>query len=238
MASKIFQQTLKEQLGKKYKGDRSGQQLEILEKARVKSTSLAFTIKIRSKQSGESPNDGFLLSQPDIDDFFEAADKLVVDILRNMANEDIEELTNQTTKRLDKRSTTSVKGGAFLRDKKGRFISPFNLERLLNLTLYTYAQRHMGVDGQLKNRTGRLAHSGVVTGINTDSYTQSVSFFFTYMLYPYEVFENRPDGRYDGTNYSPIRLFKDAIMSALNDLLSPTSVKMINENSIKFRGGR
>jgi len=230
MSSEVFRKTMAQALGSKFKGKYTGQQIDIIEKATLKQISLVSTIRARS----DSSSDGFFLDDPQIKDFFKAAESLVDDILLGLANEDIEELTNQVTKRVYRTSTTNVSWGLF-RDKKGKILSGFNLERLLNLTLQIYAQKHMGVDGQLKNRTGRLANSGVVTGIESDAPARTASFFFTYMLYPYEVFENRPNGRYSGTEYSPIKLFQDAIDYALRDLLSNDSYKNLTANII-FRG--
>lgn len=227
MASSVFTDLVSRALDKEYTGDDTTQVGQISAAAEAKAFSLAGTFSLRAEED---------LSDEDMAIFEARAAEFVSEIIDQMANEDIEKLVNQEYYRENKKSTTDIKGTSVLRDKRGRFISPANLERLLNLTLYKYALVNMGQGGQLVNRTGRLAGSGTVTGINVKN--RNVSFFYTYMLYPYEVFENsvgqplNPDGR-----RSPVRLFREAIDMALKDLLSPTSLTNMNK-SILFRGDR
>lgn len=129
----------------------------------------------------------------------------------------------------DKGTGTIEVKGSFLQDKKGKFISPLNLKRIINLTLYKYATDLMGVNGQLIYQTGRLAHSGIVHSLK-GSYG-NVSAYFSYMLYPYEVFENNPNMN-NGGRRSPVKLFTQAIDAALNDILHETTLKGTTFNII------
>lgn len=119
------------------------------------------------------------------------------------------------------RSKHKVRTSYGLRDKKGRFISPINLTRLINLSLDTYAKRLMGRTGRLKNRTGRLANSGRILSVESGA-RNSFKFIYDYMRKPYETFE--PYGKMGSDQRSPAKLFKDAINLALKDLLSRTTV--------------
>lgn len=108
-----------------------------------------------------------------------------------------------------------------LRDSRGRFISPLNLTRLLNLSLDVYAKKLMGRYGRLKNRTGRLANSGRVVAVESKA-RNSFTFIYDYMRRPYETFE--PYGKQGSPERSPAKLFRDAINLALKNLLSKSTV--------------
>lgn len=119
------------------------------------------------------------------------------------------------------KSKHKIRSSYGLRDRKGRFISPLNLTRLINLSLDMYAKRLMGQAGRLTNRTGRLANSGRVTSVESNA-RNSFKFIYDYMKKPYETFE--PYGKLGSEQRSPAKLFKDAISLALKDLLSKTTV--------------
>lgn len=221
MASKIFSQLVSGQMKP------TGQhEAELEEAAERKGVSLEGVFLLRAKNG---------LSDDAIDYFFDRADYLIDQILNDMANEDIENLP-RAIQRASKKSKTKVKGSLVLRDRAGRFISPIQLERLLNMTLYTYARRFMGTEGQLVNRTGRLAHSGVVTHIDLEGGDiPRLSFFYTYMLYPYEVFHNPAYPHLNPTGQrSPDKLFADAIQSAVRELLAPSSLAVFENGSVRF----
>lgn len=211
MASEAFKDILKRKLGKSYSEKSGSQTVRLTEAAEVKRMSLIGTFTARAEErSGE-------LDEEEISAIYMAAATLVDNILENTANEDIEALANQRTFRSNKTSKTAVKSKGVLLDKNRRVIKPMNLERLLNLTLVKYVQSLMGTSGRLNNRTGRLANSGVVYSIQENPEKRTASFWFTYMLYPYQVFE---PGRRQGTpERSPKKLFRDAINLALDDLL-------------------
>lgn len=118
-------------------------------------------------------------------------------------------------------SKHKIRSSYGLRDKKGRFISPINLTRLINLSLDMYAKRLMGQSGRLRNRTGRLANSGRILYVESSA-RNSFKFIYDYMRSPYETFE--PYGKMGTEQRSPAKLFKDAINLALKDLLSKTTV--------------
>ena len=215
MNTNAFERILKQQLSRRSGGrPQSQQQAELEISARGKQFDLEKTLRLRTRKGGN-------LSEEDAEAVFMASSTLVDQILSKSANEDIETLTNQEYFRMNKKSTTSVGSDVnVFRDKSGRIMSPGNVESALNLSLYRYAQEHMGVNGQLKWRTGRLAHSGTVTGVEVNRDTRQVSIFYTYMLYPYEVFENQRATMGNGGRRSPVRLFDDAIRSALDGLLA------------------
>lgn len=228
MSSPSFKNIVAQQLGKKF-NDRAGtQSADLIEAAQFKFMQLKGTLELRAELG---------LLEQDIESFEEAASDFVTLILQDVANEDIEKLANQETFRVNKKSKTKVRQTNLLRDRRNRPISPLNLQRLLNLTLVGYTKSLMGTGGRLNNRTGRLANSGVVTEVRELPASDSASFFFTYMLYPYQVFE---PGRRLGNpiERSPKALFKDAILLALDNLLHPTSLPQRKQRRILMRGDR
>lgn len=231
MSTPVFKEIVAKQLGVKF-NDRSGtQSADLIEAAQFKFLELKGTFELRAQEG---------LLEEDIQDFDKAASRYVDLILMNAADEDIEKLVNQQSFRVDKRSKTRVRQSNLLRDRRNRPISPLNLQRLLNLVLVAHTKSLMGTGGRLVNRTGRLANSGVVTEIRETPKSNSVSFFFTYMLYPYEVFEPySPDTRGLGSKQrSPKALFKEAINLALDSLLHPTSLNQKKQRRILMRGER
>jgi hypothetical protein len=226
MSSEQFKQIVEQQLGKKIR--RSGTQgADLIAAASLKAMSLQGMFQLRAEEG---------LLEEDIQDFEAAAFRYVELILRDAADEDVEKLANQETFRLNKKSKTKVASLGLLRDKRNRVISPLNLQRLLNLTLVKFTQSLMGTSGRLNNQTGRLANSGTVTEVRETPKSRSASFFFTYMLYPYQVFE--PGGSMGSSDRSPQQLFKDAINLALTSLLHPTSLPERKHRRIIMRGGR
>lgn len=228
MASSTFEQILKKELGSKYSRRASTQTADILHEAEMKKMSLASTFKFRAERG---------LAPEDIADFEEAASEYVDNILELAVDEDIERLANQRTFRAKGRSKTPVKSAGMLIDRRNRQISPQNLERLLNLTLYNYAKDLMDTRGRLENQSGRLAHSGAVTKIEENPKARRVSFYFTYMLYPYQVFESGPKS--NGGRRDPAKLFKEAIHMALDRFLKPgTLPRGERMRFMYFRGER
>ena len=216
MSSINFQKILKEELGRSYSENEGTQSAEIRAAMSVKAGSLTAMLAARAEQG--------LLPQ-DIASFEDAADEYVAGILRLMAETDVDRLFSNS-ELLSEKSTKKkkIKSSGGLRDSRGRLIKLTTLERLLNLTLVRYTQELMGTEGRLVNRTGRLANSGVVSGM--DSNNDNLSVYFSYMTFPYAVFENGPKS--DGGRRSPASLFSDAIHLALRDLLSPKSTVVIN----------
>ena len=229
MVSGQFRQIVADQLKKNATKIKAGTQAaDLIEAAEFKFMSLKGMFELRAQEG---------LLEEDIDSFEDAAARYVDLILMDAADEDVEKLANQTTFRSNKKSKTKTGSFGLLRDKRNRPISTLNLQRLLNLVLVTYTKRLMGSGDRLVNRTGRLANSGVVTEIREKPESRSVSFFFTYMLYPYQVFE---PGRRLGSppDRSPKLLFKDAINLALDSLLHPTSLNTAKSRRILMRGDR
>lgn len=162
------------------------------------------------------------------EDAEEAVLKQLDDILDDMADMDLFMLSDGDTW-YSKYKKGSVKtSGSFLQDKRGKFISALKLKQLLNLTLYKHARDLMGIDGQLVHRTGRLAHSGVITDIATNGETRTVSYQFLYMLYPYQVFDNTSNPKLNNNGLrSPEKLFKEATLSALQSILNKRSFETV-----------
>lgn len=228
MTTPQFRDIVAKQLGAKFNRKAGTQSADLIEQAEFKFLELKGMLEFRAKEG---------LLEEDIEDFEEAASKYVELILMDAANEDVEKLANQQTFRTNKKSKTTVRKTNLLKDRRGKPISPLNLQRLLNLTLVGYTKSLMGSDGRLANQSGRLANSGVVTEVRETPASNSVSFFFTYMLYPYQVFE---PGRRLGspTTRSPKELFKTAINLALNDLLHETSLPLRKQRRMLMRGER
>lgn len=228
MTTPQFRDIVAKQLGIKFSERAGTQSADLIEQAEFKFLQLKGMLELRAEQG---------LLEKDIQDFDAAASRYVDLILMDAADEDVEKLANQQTFRVNKKSKTGVRATNLLRDKRNRPISPLNLQRLLNLTLVRYAKQLMGMGERLVNRTGRLANSGTVTEVRETPASNSVSFFFTYMLYPYQVFE--PGRRLgDPPERSPKALFKDAINLALNDLLHPTSLPLRKQRRMLMRGER
>lgn len=228
MSSPAFRDLVAKQLGIKFSERAGTQSADLIEQAEFKFLQLKGMLELRAEQG---------LLEEDIQDFDIASSRYVDLILMDAADEDVEKLANQQTFRVNKKSKTGVRATNLLRDKRNGPISPLNLQRLLNLTLVRYAKQLMGTGGRLVNRSGRLANSGTVTEIRETPASNSVSFFFTYMLYPYQVFE--PGRRLgDPPERSPKALFKDAINLALNDLLHSTSLPLRKQRRMFMRGER
>lgn len=152
----------------------------------------------------------------------DAAARRVDDILENIISEDVlKDKAFTQTSRTRRRGVVDIPTKATgLRGKDGRFLSAFNLSRLLNLVLYSHVQRFMKKP-KLVNRTGRFAHSAHITGIEARKKLERerknrVSIAFSYMTTPYAVFE-------EDSNRDPRKLIKMAINSALKSVLSPAS---------------
>lgn len=212
MASKVFEDIIASAI--RVNG-RVPSQSAVLEEATYrKGLDLKATMALRADDD---------LSEDDMASFERGVDQYVDDLMEGLFRRNINSIidTNERKGRKTKLKVSTVYG---LRDRSGRGMSALTLTRLLNLTLYKYAQELMGRDGRLTNRTGRLAHSGVVTEISQKT-PGTVSIFFRYMLYPYEVFE--PGGKMGKANRSPSQLFTDATRNALEDILSPSSAKQI-----------
>lgn len=212
MASKIFEDIIASAVKV---GNKAPSQAAIIQEATTrKGLDLQTTLSMRADEE---------LSPEDLASFEKGVDQYVDDLLDGLFRRNIESIinTNERKGRKTKIKVTTVYG---LRDRAGRAMSALSLTRLLNLTLYKYAQELMGRDGRLVNRTGRLAHSGVITSVSQAA-PGTVSIYFKYMLYPYEVFE--PGGKMGTANRSPSQLFIDATNNALRDILNPSSAKQI-----------
>lgn len=152
---------------------------------------------------------------------FETSIENAIEIdIQNLLNIEILKVPESKSTKSSK-SKHRIRSSYGLRDKKGLFISPINLTRLINLSLDMYAKRLMGRTGRLRNRTGRLANSGRILSVESSN-RNSFKFVYDYMRSPYETFE--PYGKMGTEQRSPAKLFKDAINLALKDLLSKTTV--------------
>lgn len=199
-----FKQLVEKELKGKLR--QGSQEALLLEQVRLKQGELAASLELRAEQ-GTTPED--------LKGFEDATDTYIDSYIDNLLEQ--ADLTS--------RSKSKIKLGALhpLRDSRGRFISVFNLARLLNVVLYKYVKALMGTGGKLVYRTGRLANSAEITEISpVDDDRVSGSIYFTYMLAPYSTFEL--GGKQGSSLRAPSTLIDEAIEDALRDLLSPESV--------------
>lgn len=212
MASKIFEDIISSAI--RVDGKAVSQKAIIEEATRRKGLDLQTTLALRADED---------LEDADMEAFEKGANQYVDDLMDGMFRKNLDAIMNSSERR-GKKTKVKVSTVYGLRDRSGKGISALNLTKLLNLVLYKYAQQLMGKDGRLVNRTGRLAHSGFISQVSQKA-PGTVSIFFRYMIYPYEVFE--PGGRMGSVARSPEKLFTEAINNALADLLSPSSSKQI-----------
>lgn len=104
--------------------------------------------------------------------------------------------------------------------KDGRIISTRNLGNLLNAALFEAVRENMRLP-RLVFRTGRFAHSANIMRVEARDRLETqrknrVSIFYSYMLFPYQVFEKNK-------NRDPRPLIELSIKQTLKDLLSPRS---------------
>lgn len=218
MASKSFEAILSRKLGKNMKGRNIPVHLNSV--IRAKGLDLQATFKVRASD----------LVPPEllVEQSFEAASRRIDDILEDQFSLDaLDSRFFTRTVRSSKAGEVTIKSQVFgLRDTKGRIMSGMSLSRLLNLVLFRYVKNLM-VGERLINRTGRFAHSAMVTGMvgaDTLENQSSVSIFFTYMVAPYSIFEStEPWAR--GGSRDPRTLISLAIQEALKDILNPESYK-------------
>jgi uncharacterized protein YqgV (UPF0045/DUF77 family) len=204
------------------KGIKKGTQTaELVSALERKALSLKTTYTLRSAE---------VLSEDDIQTTTDAANTALEAELAEMVELSIEDLLIKTKRRRDT-GKLKIQSPGLLRDKNGRIISALNLSLLLNAVLYKYVQELMGTGGRLVNRTGRLAHSGLITNIKQINDSQ-VSFFFRYMRAPYSTFE--PGGKQGSVPRSPKALFTAAIKNALDDLLSPKGSVLQKDRLIRM----
>lgn len=106
-----------------------------------------------------------------------------------------------------------------LRDKGGRLLSEQSLVRILNVRLFEQVKDKMGVP-TLVFRTGRFASSAKVSSftLSENRNPATASVFFTYMLYPYQVFEKHP-------TRDPRIIIKNALLATLENSLNAASFK-------------
>lgn len=233
MASNIYEEILSKAL-KSAPGEKDQKALLINLALEQKKLALASTIAIR-RNDGETITDEEMVAAED------AASAYVDSVIAGIVTMDLDKLI-EYNKRTKSKKLADGKVTGTLRRKKGIgsvFISPMDLRTLLNSMLYKYTQNLMGLGGRLRNRTGRLAQSGLVTKITDATGKKSqgkVSVFFRYMTAPYATFE--PDkGAQGSLARSPKELFKLAINNALEDILTPKSKERISIHWLDTRRG-
>lgn len=142
----------------------------------------------------------------------EAADALIDQWIDDLLDGDLNDSSKSSKAKIPK-----IRG---IQTKRGQFISALNLKRLLQLTLYNHVKNKMDSSSETLNwQTGRLAHSARVTSMEEDS-GDDISLYFSYMLYPYETFEEW--GSHKVTK-PPSELIDSAIDEALRQMLMPRS---------------
>lgn len=218
MASKLYEEILAEALKRTEGTKRVSNALLLKTAVEQKKMDLSSTIAVRRA-------DGEEISENDIRAAEDSAEAYVDALVEDMARMDLDKLIkyDKRAKKTSKAPGENVRG---LRRRSGQFIKSADLQTLLNLTLYRYTQARMG-SPRLNNRTGRLAHSGVVTSISNGS-ADKVSLYFRYMTYPYAVFEPESGNPRSSEARSPKQLFKDALNDALGDILNPASKARIS----------
>lgn len=214
----MFQEILNRHLSKSNKTGRVSANLST--NIEAKGLALAGTLEVRMEDEvfAEDIEDQAML----------AASRRLDDILSDVVSMDVLDgrfFTSLT--RTQEKGKVNVPTTVYgLRDKQGRVLSGLGLARLLNLTLFAHVQSLMG-PSTLVNRTGRFAHSAHITDVLASDKVRvdpkySVSIFFSYMLYPYEIFE-KTEPWSDGGRRSPSQLIDKAIDIALRDILNPAS---------------
>lgn len=217
--SRSFTDILSKKLGKDIR--EGSQSAEILSAITSKALDFSGTVRLRADE---------YLNDDDITKAEDSASEYMDNVLEEFADNTIEKML---LAKFDKREKggLKIKAAGLLRDKNGRIISPLKLSILLEAVLYRYVQELMGTGGRLRNRTGRLAHSGTITNIAQVGKSK-VSFMFRYQTAPYSVFE--PGGRMGSAERSPKELFTQAIKNALNDLLSPKGSVLERDRIIRM----
>jgi len=125
-------------------------------------------------------------------------------------------------------------------DKSGKLISNRDLRTILNLALEDSISALMGTGGRLNKVTGRLSNSAEIQNIDfvqrkSADKKATVSLYFKYMYYPYEVFENSNHPLFTQER-SPSDLIADAIKDLLRKYLSPRSFELNNFTANKLGG--
>lgn len=132
--------------------------------------------------------------------------------------------TKLTSKRGYKKhgKVKGVGGSQGIRDRKGRFLGGLKLANLLNILIKQEAadiMKNRTHGNTLNFRTGRLANSGRITSLNTNT----GSIYFQYQMAPYSVFEK--GGKKHKPGRDPRNIFGNAIAEALSKLLSQKDIK-------------
>jgi len=99
-----------------------------------------------------------------------------------------------------------------MRDDKGRFTSEFSILKrlLLGTSLHDIVKKNMGVKGRLVYRTGRLARSAKVSSVSKEG-KNDIRIKYSYMRFPYDVFENHGSPLYKDGARKPTKLISTSI---------------------------
>lgn len=225
MASNIYQEILAKAM-KTAPGETGRKNLLITEALEQKKAALAGTIALRRADGEDLTAEEMKAAEDSASDYVDA-------VIAGMVTMDLDKLI-KLDKRTKSKKLVDGKVTGTLRRKTAMnnvsvWISPMDLRVILNAVLFRYTQDLMGTAGRLKNRTGRLAHSGFVSRIEDSKGKKSVgkvSLYFKYMLEPYGTFE--PGKKMGSEARSPIALFKAALNNALSDILTPESHKRVS----------
>ena len=118
------------------------------------------------------------------------------------------------------------------RSASGRFVSQMNLKASLELLMkenmlatMTSPSAGTGPESALKYRTGRLLNSANIVSVSVpESVDGTMSIYYRYMVYPYQVFDPKntqsPDNGLASNMRNPQKLIGDALASAARRLLS------------------
>lgn len=112
-----------------------------------------------------------------------------------------------------------------VRLRNGRFISQTNLRSLLELATKKYVIKDMlSPNAGLHYQTGRFANSVKILPVSVNNKTNRLSLYFSYMLYPYQVFDPYYTNRTINTHLAsdarnPRRIIGEALGKAARDII-------------------
>lgn len=203
--STTFQQLLQQELRGEIK--KNSQKAQLLTAIKQKKGLLDYTVSVRTEES---------MSEDTLDAIEKSADERINTIINDMLDGTLKDGKNSSTAQVGK-----ISG---LRTKRGTIISALNLRNLLQISLQEHISTVMGTEGHLNYRTGRLANSATITGLEEKDGQPSV--FFSYMLYPYATYE--PGNAREHIGRPPSELIDTAIDIALGQILHKDSVKKLS----------
>lgn len=220
----IIEKFVKSRLQGKKLDKRQKRTLDIITAIEEKSKALKGTFEVRYQEIDPE-------TDTELENIAEAAaNKRVEEILDNIIETSFFDYDSKTVIK-NKTKVDVFPPLRGLKDKNNRAIGARDLITLLNLSLHDHIKSFMGTQGRLVYRTGRLANSANVTGLDLDN---KLSVFFNYQTAPYSVFES--GGKMFKPGRPPSDLIRDSILKALRYYLSKDSfASYVSKNNIEWR---